>query len=243
MLLLPAIDLMAGQVVRLKQGRATEKTVYSEDPPEVARQWEAIGGDWLHIVDLDAAFEGNPRNMASVRAICQAVTIPCELGGGMRSKSAIRAALEAGVSRVVLGTCASESLEFVREMCRAFGDERIAIGIDACNGLIATKGWTHRTSQHASDLALAIQEIGVSTIVYTDITADGMLQGPNFSGLSFLLSLLSCQLIASGGISSVEDLQRLNAMMPRPYGSIIGRALYDGRIKGDLRGALSPLGE
>jgi len=241
MLLLPAIDLMSGQVVRLKQGRVTEKTVYSEDPPEVARQWEAIGGDWLHLVDLDAAFKGSSKNLASVRAICQAVTIPCELGGGMRSKSAIRTALDAGVSRVVLGTRASgESLEFVREMCHAFGGDRIAIGIDAYNGLVATRGWTHYTSQHASDLALAIQKVGVSTIIYTDIATDGMLQGPNFGRVSFLLSILSCRLIASGGISSARDLQRLSTM-PRLYGSIIGRALYEGCIKGDLRSVLSSL--
>jgi phosphoribosylformimino-5-aminoimidazole carboxamide ribotide isomerase len=241
MLLLPAIDLMAGQVVRLKQGRVTEKTVYSEDPPEVARQWEAIGGDWLHLVDLDAAFEGSSKNLASVRAICQAVTIPCELGGGMRSKSAIRAAIDAGVSRIVLGTRASDSLKFVRAMCRAFGGNRIAISIDAYNGLVATNGWTRCTDQHALDLALAVQKVGVSTIIYTDITTDGMLQGPNFRELSLLLSLLSCQLIASGGISSAADLQRLNTM-PRLHGSIIGKALYDGCIKGDLRNVLSSSG-
>jgi phosphoribosylformimino-5-aminoimidazole carboxamide ribotide isomerase len=234
MLLLPAIDLMGGEVVRLRRGEATEKTVYSNDPPAFARKWEAAGGDWLHLVDLDAAFTGESHNLESVRAICAAVNIPCELGGGMRTEAAIRAALGAGVSRVVIGTRASESLEFVREMCATFGGEKIAVGIDARHGKVAVKGWTETTQQDATDLALAVQAAGASTIIYTDIATDGMLQGPNFAELEKLLAVLDCQLVASGGVSSPDDVRRL-AAMPGLYGAILGKALYDGHITGDLR--------
>ncbi len=233
MLLLPAIDLMDGQAVRLKRGAATEKTVYSDRPSEFAKKWESQGGDWLHLVDLDAAFGGVSKNLSAVRAICKAVTIPCELGGGMRDETSIQAAFDAGVSRVILGTRASESLEFVQEMCCKFGKDRIAVGIDARDGIVAVKGWTHATSQLAVDLALAVEKAGASTIIYTDIATDGMLKGPNFQELSQLLSLLSCHLIASGGISSAEDLCQLNAM-PGLYGAIIGKALYEGLLPGNL---------
>jgi phosphoribosylformimino-5-aminoimidazole carboxamide ribotide isomerase len=238
MLLLPAIDLMGGEVVRLRRGEATEKTVYSNDPPAFARKWEAAGGDWLHLFDLDAAFSGDSRNLESVRAICSAVNIPCELGGGMRSAAAIRAALDAGVSRVVIGTRACESLDFVREMCTLFGGEKIAVGIDARNGKVAVKGWTETTEQDAAELALAVQAAGAGAIIYTDIATDGMLQGPNFAELEKLLGVLACPLVASGGVSSPEDVRRL-AAMPGLYGAILGKALYDGHITGDLRPLVS----
>lgn len=234
MLLFPAIDLMGGEVVRLRRGEAAEKTVYSSDPAAFARRWEADGGDWLHLVDLDAAFTGESRNLDAVRAICAAVSVPCELGGGMRSEAAIRAALDAGVTRVVIGTRASESLDFVREMCATFGGERVAVGIDARDGKVAVKGWTETTTRDATDLALAAQDAGVGAVIYTDIATDGMLQGPNFAELERLLAVLSCPLVASGGVSSADDVRRL-AAMPGLYGAIIGKALYDGHIQGDLR--------
>lgn len=238
MLLIPAIDLMNSQVVRLKQGKTTEKTVYSDNPSAIAKRWESYGGDWLHLVDLDAAFEGMPKNLISVRAICQSVAIPCELGGGMRSEAAIRSALDIGVARVVLGTRASESLTFVQDMCRIFGKDRIAVAVDAYNGMVAINGWTHFTNRHVSDWVSALQQAGISTIIYTDIITDGMLQGPNFGEIAFLLSLLSCQLIASGGIANVEHLRRLNTM-PGLHGAIIGKALYDGHIEGNLHNLIS----
>ncbi len=234
MLLLPAIDLMAGEVVRLRRGEAAEKTVYSDDPAAIARKWEAAGGDWIHIVDLDGAFSGVSANLDSIRAICRAVSIPCELGGGMRDEAAIHAAFDAGVGRVILGTRASQSLEFVRETCATFGGARIAVGIDARDGRVAVKGWTETTPQPASELALAAQEAGAGTIIYTDIATDGMLQGPNFAELEKMLALLDCQLIASGGVSSPDDVREL-AKLPGLYGAIIGKALYDGQITGDLR--------
>ncbi len=229
MLLLPAIDLMGGEVVRLKRGLATEKTVYSNDPVAFAKKWEDAGADWLHIVDLDAAFGGVPRNLEYVQKICEAVNIPCELGGGMRSADNVSAAFAAGVSRVILGTRASESIDYVREMCQEFGGERIAVGIDAKNGLVAVKGWTETTTQKATDLALSAQAVGVGTIIYTDIATDGMLVGPNYAELQVMLDTLKCNLIASGGVSAVEDLYKL-AEMKGLYGAIIGKALYDGKI-------------
>ena len=230
MILLPAIDLMSGDVVRLKQGKADQKTVYSNDPAAFARRWQEEGGDYLHIVDLDAAFSGELRNLESVRAIASAITIPCELGGGMRSEAAIRRALDAGVARVIIGTRAAESLEFVRDMAKEFGSERIAVGIDAKNGIVSVKGWTELSTMNALDLARKAEDAGAGTIIYTDIATDGMMQGPNFAEMENMLAALKCQLIASGGVSSAGDVQRL-ARMIGLYGCIIGKALYDGAIK------------
>lgn len=229
MLLLPAIDLMGGEVVRLKRGLATEKTVYSNDPVAFAKKWEAAGADWLHIVDLDAAFGGEPKNLEHVAAICAAVNIPCELGGGMRNFENVSAAFSAGISRVILGTKACESVDYVREMCAEFGGERIAVGIDAKDGLVAVKGWTETTGRKATELALDAQAAGAGTIIYTDIATDGMLVGPNYVHMKELLNILDCNLIASGGVSSVKDLHKL-AAMDGLYGAIIGKALYDGKI-------------
>ncbi len=234
MILLPAIDLMGGEVVRLRRGLATEKVVYSKDPVAFARKWEDSGADWLHIVDLDAAFTGEPQNLGAVEKICAAVKVPCELGGGMRTPEKIQSAFDAGVSRVILGTKACQSPETIADICTRFGGERIAVGIDAHRGKVAVKGWTETTETLASDLALAAQKAGVGTIIYTDIATDGMLEGPNFSELQKMLSLLECNLIASGGVSCPDDLRKLSKM-PGLYGAIIGKALYDGHITGNLR--------
>ena len=229
MLLLPAIDLMDGQVVRLKRGLAAEKVVYSNDPVSIAKKWQDAGADWLHLVDLDAAFSGEPKNLACVESICAAVDLPCQLGGGMRNRQNIAAAFDRGVRRVILGTKAYESTGFLRDVCQEFGGERIAVGIDAKDGLVAVKGWTETTSSRAVDLALRAQEAGAKTVIYTDIATDGMLEGPNYSALTELLNLLDCNLIASGGVSNSGDILRL-AAMPGLYGAIIGKALYEGKI-------------
>ncbi len=229
MLLLPAIDLMSGEVVRLQQGRADQKTVYSDDPAALARQWESEGGDYLHLVDLDAAFSGEQQNLDAVRTIVAAISIPCELGGGIRSEAAVRRALEVGVSRVIMGTRAAESLDFIRELVREFGGDRIAVGIDARDGMVSIRGWTEQSTLPALDLARRAEDAGAGTIIYTDIATDGMLQGPNFDEMEKALAVLGCQLIASGGVSSVEDVRRLRAM-PGLYGCIIGKALYDGKL-------------
>ena len=219
---------MDGEVVRLRRGLASEKTIYSSDPVAFAKKWEDSGADWLHLVDLDAAFSGEPRNLAIVEKIRAAVNIPCELGGGMRDPEKIQSAFNAGVDRVILGTRACQSPETLADLCARFGGERLAVGIDAHNGLVAVKGWTETTT------TLAAEAAGIRTIIYTDIATDGMLVGPNFGELEKLLTLLECNLIASGGVSSAEDLRRLN-QIPRLHGAIIGKALYDGRITGNLR--------
>ena len=229
MLLLPAIDLMDGQVVRLRRGLASEKVVYSSDPVSIARKWQDAGADWLHLVDLDAAFSGKPKNLPCIESICAAVDLPCQLGGGMRTWQNIGAAFDRGVRRVILGTKAYESTGFLREVCQEFGGERIAVGIDAKDGLVAVKGWTETTSSRAVDLALSAQGSGAKTIIYTDIATDGMLEGPNYSALTELLKVLDCNLIASGGVSSSDDILRL-AAMPGLYGAIIGKALYEGKV-------------
>lgn len=229
MILLPAIDLMSGEVVRLRQGKADQKTVYSNDPAAFAQRWEKEGGDFLHIVDLDAAFSGQQRNLDAVRAITGAISIPCELGGGIRTREAVQRAIDAGVARVIIGTRAAESLDFVRDMARDFGSERVAVGIDAKNGLVSVKGWTEESSLTALDLAKRAEDAGAGTIIYTDIATDGMLQGPNFAETQKMLEALDCQLIASGGVSSAADVERL-AQMPGLYGCIIGKALYDGAV-------------
>ena len=229
MILLPAIDLMSGEVVRLRQGKAEQKTVYSRDPAAFARRWESEGGDYLHVVDLDAAFSGEQRNLEAVRAITAAISIPCELGGGLRSEAAIRLAIEAGVARVIIGTRAAESLDFVRNMAAEFGGERIAVGIDAKGGMVSVKGWTEESSLTALDLARRAEDAGAGTIIYTDIATDGMLTGPNFAETEKMLGSLSCQLIASGGVGSAAHVERL-AQMPGLYGCIIGKALYDGAV-------------
>lgn len=238
MILLPAIDIMGGSVVRLKRGLASEITHYSSNPVEFAKKWEDSGADWLHIVDLDAAFSGEPRNMAIIEKVCASVGIPCELGGGMRNDFNVSAAFAAGVSRVIIGTKACESIDYVAEMCAEFGGDRIAVGIDANNGKVAVKGWTETTQTDATELALAVEKAGAGTIIYTDIATDGMLEGPNFAEMAKLLKLVNCQVIASGGVSTADDLREL-ARMPGLYGAIIGKALYDGRITGNLREIIS----
>jgi phosphoribosylformimino-5-aminoimidazole carboxamide ribotide isomerase len=226
MILLPAIDLFGGEVVRLSQGKADQKTVYSRDPVAFARQWEAEGGNYLHLVDLDAAFTGTMANLGLVRAIAHAVSIPCELGGGIRTHAAVEAAITAGASRVVLGTRAAESLDFVAEMAGAFGSDKIAVGVDAKDGMVALRGWTESSGLSALDLAKRAEDAGAGTIIYTDIATDGMLCGPNFAGVQAMLESVGCRVIASGGVGTKAHIARL-LELPGLYGCIIGRALYE----------------
>lgn len=232
MIILPAIDLMGGKVVRLRQGKKEDVTVYSDDPVAFARKWESEGGDYLHIVDLDAAFSGESKNLAIVGEIARAVSIPCELGGGIRSEEAVENALNAGVSRVVIGTRAAESVTFVEAVAERYGSDKIAVGIDARDGIVSVKGWTETSGISAADLAKRVETAGAGTIIYTDISTDGMLVGPNFVEVEKMLSLLKCQLIASGGVARASDVARL-AKMPGLYGTIIGKALYDGAVTMD----------
>jgi phosphoribosylformimino-5-aminoimidazole carboxamide ribotide isomerase len=230
MLIFPAIDLMGGQVVRLRQGKAAEKTVYSDDPVAFAQRWADEGGDYLHIIDLDAAFTGVQANLDWIARITSAIDIPCQLGGGIRDTAAAQRAFDAGVARVIIGTRAAESLDFITELANTFGSDRVAVGIDAKNGQVSVKGWTELSTLTASTLAVKAEAAGAGTIICTDIATDGMLTGPNFAEIEHLLSLVRCQVIASGGVSTIEDVNRLKSM-PGLYGAIIGKALYDNRFR------------
>ncbi len=230
MILLPAIDLMNGQVVRLRQGNVREKTIYSNEPVAVARRWEEEGGDFLHVVDLDGAFSGEPKNLGVIREIAAALTIPVEVGGGIRDESIAEIVLSAGAKRVIVGTRAVESIGFVERLVRIFGAESVVVGIDAKDGVAAIKGWTESGGVPAVELAKRAAGVGAKTIIYTDISTDGMLEGPNFVELQKVREALECDLIASGGVSSLDDLRRL-ADMGGIHGAIIGKALFDGRVQ------------
>jgi len=232
MTIYPAIDLKNGQVVRLHQGRADESTVYGNDPAAAAQRWAEQGARWLHVVDLDGAFGGEPRNWDCVRAILGAVKIPVQLGGGLRTRQQIADALAMGVSRCVVGTKACESPEFVGSLTAEFGD-KIAVGIDARDGFVAVKGWVEKTALAAVEFAQQISRLGVRTIIFTDIATDGALTGPNYKAVSAVCSAVNCNIIASGGVSTADDVHRLReltAQHPNLAGVIIGKALYDGRL-------------
>ncbi|MGD1020636.1 MAG: 1-(5-phosphoribosyl)-5-[(5-phosphoribosylamino)methylideneamino]imidazole-4-carboxamide isomerase [Verrucomicrobiia bacterium] len=231
-LIFPAIDLKGGKVVRLQQGRAEAATVYSDDPGAVAKRWEDDGARYLHVVDLDGAFEGEPRNWDGVRAILRAVQIPIQLGGGLRRRSQVEEALEMGVTRVVLGTKACDSLDFVSALIQDF-HTRIVVGIDARDGLVAVKGWTEKTTLTANEFAQQVTRLGVQNIVFTDVSTDGMLAGPNYTAIASVCGVVTCNVIASGGISGIDDVVRLRHLaehLPNLAGVVIGKALYDGRI-------------
>ena len=230
--LYPAIDLKGGACVRLKRGAMDEATVYSDDPAAQARVWQDGGCRWLHVVDLDGAFAGRAVNAAAVRAILAAARVPVQLGGGIRDMAMVRAWLEAGVRRVVLGSAAVKTPELVREACRAFPG-RIAVGIDARDGFVATEGWAETSSVPALDLARRFEDAGVAALIYTDIGRDGMLTGLNLDQTVALAEGVATPVIASGGVGSVTDLAALREaarLASRIEGVIVGRALYDGRL-------------
>lgn len=226
----PAIDLKDGVCVRLKRGEMAQATVYAEDPAAQARAWQDAGFEWLHVVDLNGAFEGRSANAAAVAAILDAVSIPVQLGGGIRDMAAIERWLAAGVRRVILGSAAARDPALVREACRAFPG-RIVVGIDAREGFVATEGWAETTAMRALDLALAFESAGVAAIVFTDISRDGMLSGLNLEQTEDLAWALTTPVIASGGVASVADIAAVRARAEAGIeGVIVGRALYDGRI-------------
>ena len=236
MTIYPAIDIKGSRCVRLAQGRADEETVYAANPVEVAAQFQAAGSAWVHVVDLDGAFAGEPRNLAAVQAIV-VLGLKVQLGGGLRTRVAVENALGLGVSRVVIGTRAAESETFVAELVQAFG-EKIAVSIDARNGRVAVQGWVDTTNTGATVLARRMDALGVRTLIHTDISTDGMLTGPNFAAQEALLAAVSCRVIASGGVSRREDMMKLVEMQkrrPNLDGVIIGKALYENRVElGDL---------
>ena len=223
----PAIDLRGGHCVRLKKGDYSQETVFGEDPAAMARHWVELGAEYLHLVDLDGARDGRPGNLDSVRAITEAVGVPCELGGGIRTEETIAELLELGLTRLVIGTPAIRRPEWVRQMCGRFPG-KLVLGIDAREGQVATDGWLETSDVAAVDLAGQFADEPIAAIVYTDIDTDGMLSGPNVEAMARMQAAVDLPVIASGGVASREDVARLaGAGMA---GCIIGRALYEGTL-------------
>ena len=237
MILYPAIDLKDGRCVRLLRGDMAQATVFADDPAAQAAAFAAAGCRWLHLVDLDGAFAGTPANAPAVRAILKAVDVPCQLGGGIRDLAPVEAWLEAGIARVILGTVAVENPDLVRAAARAFPG-RVAVGIDARAGRVATRGWAEATDLEATDLARRFEDAGVAAIIHTDIDRDGAMAGPNVAATAALARSVAVPVIASGGVSSLADLLALRETGVIA-GAISGRALYDGAL--DLGEALAVL--
>ena len=237
MILYPAIDLKDGQCVRLLRGEMAAATVFGDDPAAQAAAFEAAGCAWLHLVDLNGAFAGAPVNGAAVEAILKAVKVPAQMGGGIRDMATIEMWLSKGLARVILGTVAVENPGLVRAAARAFPGQ-VAVGIDARQGMVATKGWAVETNVEVTELAKSFEDAGVAAIIYTDIDRDGAMQGPNIAATAALAQAVSIPVIASGGVSSMADLIALRDTGVIA-GAISGRALYDGAI--DLASALRAL--
>ena len=237
MILYPAIDLKDGQCVRLLRGDMSAATVFGDDPAAQAAAFQAAGCEWLHLVDLNGAFAGTPVNASAVEAILARITVPAQLGGGIRDMATIQMWLEKGLARVILGTVAVENPDLVRQAAKAFPGQ-VSVGIDARKGFVATKGWAHKTTVQATDLARSFEDAGVAAIIYTDIDRDGAMAGPNIDATEALARAVSIPVIASGGVSSLTDLIALRDTSVIA-GAISGRALYDGAI--DLASALTAL--
>ncbi|MGA1205989.1 MAG: 1-(5-phosphoribosyl)-5-[(5-phosphoribosylamino)methylideneamino]imidazole-4-carboxamide isomerase [Opitutales bacterium] len=232
MILYPAIDLKGGKVVRLEQGRADAETVYAEDAAKPANAFKDAGAEWVHVVDLDGAFTGQQANASAVEAILGS-GLKVELGGGIRSIEVIKHWLDMGVQRVVIGTKAVTDPNFLHECLNHFRPEHIAVGIDAKDGKVAVKGWIEAVDLSAMEFARTVQEIGIQTIIYTDISRDGMMIGPNFEAQVEMLDNLEIEVIASGGVASIEDIKRfkeISAGHPNLNGVITGKAVYDGEL-------------
>ena len=230
MIILPAIDLKDGKCVRLRQGRAEDVTVYGDDPAAQAKDWRDQGGRELHVVDLDGAFAGTPKHAEVIRRIIEAFGGPVEVGGGLRTPEALNAVLEAGAARAIIGSAALENPEFLAQAVELYG-EKIAVGIDAKDGFVQTKGWVETTKTQATELAAAVAKLGVKTIIYTDTATDGMLGGPNLTQMAAICDAApTCQITASGGVSSPFDVENLKALGRKNLrAAIVGKALYDGR--------------
>jgi phosphoribosylformimino-5-aminoimidazole carboxamide ribotide isomerase len=231
--LYPAIDLKDGACVRLLRGEMDQATVYAQDPGAQAAAWAAAGFGWIHVVDLNGAFAGRPVNGEAVRAILAAVSVPVQLGGGIRDLAGVESWLAAGVNRVILGSAAAKNPALVFDACRKFPG-RIVVGIDAKAGMVATEGWAETTNLRAADLAVRLQDAGIAGIIYTDIARDGMKTGLNLEETAALADAVNVPVIASGGVAGVADIVALKAaarQSPNLNGAILGRALYDGSLK------------
>ncbi|MBP3568838.1 MAG: 1-(5-phosphoribosyl)-5-[(5-phosphoribosylamino)methylideneamino]imidazole-4-carboxamide isomerase [Lachnospiraceae bacterium] len=233
MRLYPAIDIKNGQCVRLRQGVFEDTTVYANEPYQVAKEFEADGAKFLHIVDLDGALRGTGANDEALKKIVENVNIPVEIGGGIRTMQDIEHRLSLGVTRVILGTKAVESPDFVKEAVEKFGADKIVVGIDAKDGMVAIKGWETISNVDAVSLALSMKDLGVKTIIYTDISKDGMLCGPNFVQTARMVEITGMDIVASGGVSCMNDLIQLENIGVE--GAILGKAIYEKRV--DLKEA------
>ena len=234
MIIYPAIDLRDGRCVRLVEGDFSRETVFDTDPAAVARRWADAGAEWLHVVDLDGAVAGQPVNLAAIEAISAAVEIPIQLGGGLRSLENLERAFAAGISRTILGTVALQDPELVALAVNRWGDA-IAVGLDARDGKLATRGWLDQSDALAVDVARALSSAGVQHFIFTDIRRDGTLAGPNLESLAELISAVDTEVIASGGVGRLADIEA--AREAGAAGAIVGRALYDGRV--DLAEAIA----
>ncbi|MEW9123586.1 MAG: 1-(5-phosphoribosyl)-5-[(5-phosphoribosylamino)methylideneamino]imidazole-4-carboxamide isomerase [Thermotaleaceae bacterium] len=228
MIVFPAIDIRNGKCVRLEQGEFDKESVFGEDPLMIAKKWYEKGAKYLHIVDLDGALQGEPVNLSIIEKIAKTIPIPIQVGGGIRKLEDVKKVLFCGVERIILGTSAINQVDFVEQVLNLYS-ENVAVSLDARNGLIAIEGWKKTTNQKALDYAVVLQNMGLKTLIYTDIAKDGMLSGPNFNELQQIQQKIKMNLIASGGISKQEDVKRLKTM--DLYGAIIGKALYTGDIQ------------
>ncbi len=234
----PAIDIKDGKCVRLLQGRFSDVTVYGDDPAAMAKKWESMGGEFIHVVDLDGALRGHSVNADIIRKICQSVNVPVQTGGGIRTMEDIETKLACGINRVIIGTKAVSDSEFVKKAVDTYG-EKIVIGIDAKNGMVAVEGWEKTSDFTAVEFAKKMTDIGVKTIVYTDIATDGTLAGPNTAAMAEMVKSVSADIIASGGVGNIEHIK---ALIPTGVeGVIVGRALYTGNV--DLREAVAAGGK
>ena len=240
MVIIPAIDLKDGRCVRLRQGDMAAETVYSDDIQAVARNWQEGGARIIHVVDLNGAVDGEPRNLPQIESVMKAVNVNVQVGGGIRIIDTVRWYLHAGVSRVVLGTAALTDRAFLEQACGEFPG-RILLGLDARDGNVAVKGWTAVSDVKAIDLLKEVSGCAIGAVIYTDISRDGMLSGPNIQALKEVVAHSSFPVIASGGISRIEDLLAVRALGAQIEGAIVGKALYDGKL--DFRAALAALGK
>jgi phosphoribosylformimino-5-aminoimidazole carboxamide ribotide isomerase len=230
MILYPAIDLKQGEVVRLRQGDMAQATVYGSDPAATAKGFEETGFDWIHVVDLDGAFAGQTINLQAVEAVLDCVTIPVQLGGGIRDMAGVEGWLKRGISRVILGTAAVRDPDFVKRAAKEFPG-KVAVGVDARGGKVAVEGWAEVSELTSLDLARRFEDAGITAIIYTDIGRDGLLKGLDFEGTRALAKAVSIPVIASGGLADIEDVKTLLKSENRVIaGAITGRALYDGRL-------------
>lgn len=231
MIIYPAIDLKDGQCVRLVQGKKEDKTVYSDTPGQLARSFQDQGAEFLHVVDLDGAFEGGPRNLKAITEIALSIKIPFQVGGGLRTRGDVDRLLAMGASRVIIGTRAVENAAFMEDLLKHYGPKKIVLGIDARDGMVAIEGWIENSSLQALEFGKIMRKMGVETAIFTDISQDGLMQGPNLASIEKMARTTKLKIIASGGVSTVENIKALKQMESLGVtGAIVGKALYEGKI-------------